>query len=68
VIVDEIGPLELEGRGVWAALEECFRRPPRKLVLTIREPLVEAFLGRFPGGPPDIFRADDPAAASRILG
>lgn len=68
VIVDEIGPLELEGRGVWPALEESLRQPPRKLVLTIREPLVEAFLTRIPNGPPDIFRVDDRSAVLRILG
>jgi len=68
VIVDEVGPLELEGLGVWPALEEVLRRPPRKLVLTIREPLLEAFLAKIPLGPPDIFRVDDRSAVLRILG
>lgn len=68
VIVDEVGPLELAGRGVWSALEESLRRPPRKLVLTIREPLLEAFLTRIPCGPTDIFRADDRSAVLRLLG
>jgi nucleoside-triphosphatase THEP1 len=68
VIVDEVGPLELAGGGVWSALEESLRRPPRKLVLTIRDPLVQAFLARIPREPTDIVRADSPSAVQRLLG
>lgn len=49
-IVDELGPLELAGEGVWPALEGVFARPPAVLVLTIRDSLVGPFRGRIPGG------------------
>jgi len=68
VVVDEVGPLELEGRGVWPALVDVFRRPPRKLVLTVRESLLEAFLAKISFGSPDVFRVDDRSAVLRILG
>jgi len=67
MIVDEVGPLELEGRGVWPAVEDVFRRLPRTLVLTIREPLLEAFLAKISFGSPDIFRGDDRSAVLMIL-
>jgi len=41
-IVDEIGPLELSGRGWAAPLKKLLRNPPQKLILLVRSSLVKA--------------------------
>jgi nucleoside-triphosphatase THEP1 len=48
LIVDEIGPLELQGRGVRSAVEELLSRPPEKLLLVVREGLVDVFRKNIP--------------------
>jgi nucleoside-triphosphatase THEP1 len=68
LIVDEVGPLELEGRGVWPALADVFSRPPQKLLLVIRSVLVDSFCSRVPGGDKAIvFGTDEPKVLARIL-
>lgn len=42
MIVDEIGPLEIQGRGVWPALAEALPRSGVKLLLVVREKLIAA--------------------------
>lgn len=48
LIVDEIGPLELEGGGVGPAVEEALARRKSPTLLVIREGLVEPFQARIP--------------------
>lgn len=43
LVVDEIGPLELEGRGVWPALAEALIKTPLRILITIRDGLVDPF-------------------------
>lgn len=45
-VVDEVGPLELEGQGVWPALEEILASPQTDLLLVIRNSVLEDFLIR----------------------
>jgi len=40
LIVDEVGPLELSGRGVWPALREVLSRPSFNCLLVVRKTLV----------------------------
>jgi nucleoside-triphosphatase THEP1 len=40
LIVDEVGPLELSGRGVWPALKEALLKPSFNCLLVVRKPLV----------------------------
>jgi len=40
-IVDEVGPLELRGGGVWPALRETIGRPGRNILLVVREEILE---------------------------
>lgn len=69
LIVDEIGPLELEGKGVWPALEEVFARPPEKMLLTIRDSLIDPFRVRIPGGDSArVFGVGERFALSKIFG
>ena len=69
LIVDEIGPLELEGKGVWPALEDVFSRPPEKMLLTIRDSLIDPFRVRIPGGDSArVFGVGDRVVLSKIFG
>ena len=43
LIVDEVGPMELSGRGVWPALSEVISRPLLNCLLVVRTPLVGDF-------------------------
>lgn len=40
-IIDETGPLELEGKGLAEGLKEALSHPPKKLIIVVRENLVE---------------------------
>jgi nucleoside-triphosphatase THEP1 len=47
-VVDEVGPLELEGKGVWPALEEAFKIPGQNLLVVVRETLLKDIMDRMP--------------------
>jgi nucleoside-triphosphatase THEP1 len=40
-LVDEVGPLELKGKGVWPALEDILMIPERDLLLVTRESILK---------------------------
>lgn len=44
LVVDEVGPLELLGRGLWPALEEVLRKPRLRFLLVVREGVLEGLL------------------------
>jgi nucleoside-triphosphatase THEP1 len=41
LVVDEIGPLEMKGGGLWPALQEQRLSPSRHAILVVREKLLE---------------------------
>ncbi|UCE40978.1 MAG: hypothetical protein JSV17_16295 [Candidatus Aminicenantes bacterium] len=43
-VVDEVGPLELKGNGVWQALEEILMIPEQGVLLVVRESILKDFL------------------------
>jgi len=43
-VVDEVGPLELEGRGFWPALERVLLPPSTSFLISMRETILEGFL------------------------
>lgn len=45
-VVDEVGPLELTGKGVWPALEDVLMIPKQDVLLVVRESILENFLGK----------------------
>lgn len=49
LIVDEIGPLELAGKGLWPALREAMKNVRRRFCVVVREGLVDDVRGLFPG-------------------
>ncbi len=68
LILDEVGPLELEGGGIWPAVEKALaRRDP--ILLVIREGLVEPFQRRIPAlATAAVFRVGDNLALDKALG
>lgn len=42
--VDEVGPLELSGKGLWPALKQVVFQPHRQHILVIRRNILEDFL------------------------
>ena len=43
-VVDEIGPLELEGRGFWPSLKRVLLPPSTNFLIVVRETILEKFL------------------------
>lgn len=43
-VVDEVGPLELEGRGFWPALERVLLPPSTNFLIVVRETILEKFM------------------------
>lgn len=60
LVVDEVGPLELEGAGLWPALARVVFKPAVRSLLVIRESLLDAFMGRFGEPSPFVFDVRDP--------
>lgn len=44
MVVDECGPLELEGRGLWQPLSRLWHGFPGELLVTVRESLLDSLL------------------------
>lgn len=45
-IVDEVGPLELTGKGVWPVLKDVLMIPKQDVLLVVREALLKNFMGK----------------------
>lgn len=46
LVVDEVGPLELAGGGVWRTLEEVISRPGLRVLLVVREDILDEVVAR----------------------
>lgn len=55
LIVDEVGPMELAGRGVWPALSEVLSRPSLDCLLVVRRPLLDDLRDRLGKTPAEVF-------------
>jgi nucleoside-triphosphatase THEP1 len=66
LIVDEVGPLELEGRGLWLALEDALRRRAGKTLLVAREGILAELAGLLAPIEIVVFDVRDPGAAGRL--
>ncbi len=60
LIVDEVGPLELAGGGLWTALQNVIFRPEGRALLVVREEILEDFVVRLGSHAPLIFDVRDP--------
>lgn len=45
-IVDEVGPLELKGKGIWPVLQDALNPPAISYLLVIRRRILETFLDK----------------------
>ena len=68
LIVDEIGPLELEGKGVRPALEIALSKKAGLILLVIRRPLVAELVASLGLGSPTVIRAGGADAAQELAG
>jgi nucleoside-triphosphatase THEP1 len=66
LVVDEVGPAELEGKGVWPELGPSLEEPGRRVLLVVRESILEDLLGRLQKRPL-VVRFDAADFEKRIL-
>jgi nucleoside-triphosphatase THEP1 len=67
LVVDEAGPLELEGRGLWPALRAAAARPGPTLVVA-REECAAAVAAALGPAPVPVVDIREPAAVDRLEG
>ncbi|HPW17917.1 MAG TPA: nucleoside-triphosphatase [Candidatus Aminicenantes bacterium] len=60
LIVDEVGPLELEGGGLWPALRGALRRPEGATLLVVRESVADGLAAAVAPLVPVFFDVRDP--------
>jgi nucleoside-triphosphatase THEP1 len=65
-VVDEIGPLELSGKGFWPALKQALFPPQAAYLIVVREKILEEFLGILERGQTVVFDIRDEGTLSRL--
>ena len=58
-VIDEVGPLEYEGKGLWPALEKLMTLPTPEFILVVRETILDNWLKRLGEIPVKIFKISD---------
>ncbi len=67
LIVDEIGPLEISGKGFWPSLEIVLFQPLLSCIVVVRESLLNSFLRLNHTGPVHVCHVHDSGAVTRIM-
>ncbi len=67
LVVDEVGPLELAGGGVWAPLQEVLASPARRCLLVVRAACLETLRERLGGHTSKVFPVEEPTARASLL-
>ncbi|OGD18502.1 MAG: hypothetical protein A2W03_05125 [Candidatus Aminicenantes bacterium RBG_16_63_16] len=67
LVVDEVGPLELGGGGIWEPLEAVLKSPGRRSLLVVRASCLEPLRARLGGLPVKVFSVEEPAARASML-
>ena len=67
LIIDEIGPLELSGQGVWPSLKKVISPPVTRLLLVVRENIIENFRKLLGNGRMKIFNIENKEVAGHII-
>jgi nucleoside-triphosphatase THEP1 len=60
LIIDEVGPLELEGGGLWPALRDAVRRPAGAVLVVVRESIADGLAAAIAPIVPVFFDIRDP--------
>ena len=67
-VVDEVGPLELSGKGYWPALKQVLFPPQAAYLIVVREKILEEFLGILERGQTVVFDIRDEGTLSLLTG
>jgi nucleoside-triphosphatase THEP1/molybdopterin converting factor small subunit len=67
LIIDEIGPLEMSGEGVWPALDDVLREADRDILLVVRDSLLDACRARLDRFPVTVYGPQDRPALLTLL-
>ncbi|UCC39877.1 MAG: hypothetical protein JSV96_19230 [Candidatus Aminicenantes bacterium] len=67
LFVDEVGPLELAGGGLWPALEKIIFQSSKRSVLVVRANILEEFLPLLGMGDVKVFNIEDKKDFSRLI-
>lgn len=65
-VVDEVGPLELTKGGLWPAIAETLLRPFLRILLVMREGIVEDFLSLVNAPETDVIGIKDPDVLPKL--
>jgi nucleoside-triphosphatase THEP1 len=68
LIVDEIGPLEIRGGGVWPALAGALSGPPLRCLLVVREEILDRFRRVAPVRPERVFTIEESGFSLELAG
>lgn len=60
LVVDEVGPLELQGGGLWPALRDAIGRPQRTVLLVVRDTIADGLAAAIAPLVPIYFDVRDP--------
>jgi nucleoside-triphosphatase THEP1 len=66
LVVDEVGPLELRGGGLWPALGRTLARPGQKALLVVREEILADVVAALAPVVPTVFDVRDPGAPGSL--
>ena len=66
LVVDEVGPLELRGGGLWPVLRDALARPERAVLLVAREGILAELAAVLAPLVPAVFDIRDPALCERL--
>ncbi|HMA54836.1 MAG TPA: nucleoside-triphosphatase [Acidobacteriota bacterium] len=66
LVVDEVGPLELRGGGLWPALRDALREPGRTLLAVVRKDILGEFAALLAPLVPVVFDVGDAEARGRL--
>ncbi len=67
LVVDEVGPLELSGRGFWPALKQVVFQPLTSYILVIRKNIIKDFLAMLGKSEVKIFDIKNKEIFSRLI-
>jgi nucleoside-triphosphatase THEP1 len=65
-VVDEIGPLELSGKGFWPALKQALFPPQTAYLIVVRDKILEDLLGVLGRSQTKVFDVRDEVTLSRL--
>jgi nucleoside-triphosphatase THEP1 len=66
LIIDEVGPLEIQGEGTWPALSAVLAKPAVRCLVVVRSSALDLFLERVGQRPAKIFDIESPDVSTTL--